>query len=606
MRTSVHESREARSGQSLVRGVRYRAPVSRVATAYKSLPGSSEASLNLRGERPVDLKWRSVHVAETEAAAAVNAHTHKCSAVRTHIHSTTNAIAIDEHTKCKTCSRPNIENPRSSSSACIDLPISQALLAIPLSSSTEPAFAHSTAPRRISTKRMKFSPKLKSLARFAPSEKSETPVPMAEKHSLPDFREDFANNRTYSARSVRSTTSSKKLQWILGADNTPTDLVSWSSSPAQLRFDVSSRDYSELLDQTVDPEYISSDDEEPEFYPALCKPSTEDSEETRSVQYVYGPESDDQFELQTATYVDDAEKTTQAKVQMTSTPNTPDVEALGIADFDTYHDDSTSPYDTYTPLSTGTLDRRAMFQSEDLSFDALCDRLLDSHLHSSETDPADLHPSDSVSLSSHSPISSSHSSTIMFPVSSATSISSSASSIISVAAEEQLAKTVVSLVADQAALDARIKLAAARDALKKVKGNVVAPNSRSLPTSPILRQSYTTPLAFAGKAGLSRIASEQAFTIRPQMTASYSTGVIPSTAFERQSSGRSSRSTRHSGRSLTPSRSDVRIGVAAPRDLSLMKKQDEQRSALQSGKGKSKVVSYMPQGHITSINEVLA
>lgn len=515
---------------------------------------------------------------------------------------------------------------------------------------------------------MKFPPSFRSSKGNKSAKTSIQSDSMLHQKLPGDARGDFANGRTSSSCSLQSTTSSKKLQWILGTDNTPADLPLWSAAspqpdakklqwilgtdntptdlslwstssprPDAKMFQRRARDLPIEQSFGLDFEISDSDDHDDsasdatsdcgqDDLPELCKAPTDEShgspiEKPSSTQHFYALEADEvvgQLARSKSPSSSDsvsentiiAELDKAVEVEAIESPDSPDVEALGIAQFGSSSDSPRSKYDNLTTLRSHSADdlQRPM-QPRDMSFDALCVRLLDSDLHSDELEFPDAHSFDT--LSAGSPVSSSHSSTIMFPVSSATSISSSASSINSMSAEEKHEKAIVALVADQAALEARLKLAAARDALKRVKSNVAAPSCQTVPPSPISRQHTMPSSGVASKAGIPRSVSERLLATRPTIPVSRSASSIVQHTQE-ETAGRSSRSTRnHSGRdnrTLQPLKSDVKIGFAAPKNLNLLKRHDDaqhQRTA-NPAKGKGKGAVYVPQNHITSINEVLA
>ena len=202
---------------------------------------------------------------------------------------------------------------------------------------------------------------------------------------------------------------------------------------------------------------------------------------------------------------------------------------------------------------------------------------------------------------------SSQSSAMLFtePPSPAASSASSLSSLGHV--EEPKAKD--TMISAQAAIDAQVKLAAARDALKRVRHNVVTPSEvetlavRTQRNSLLNSRSRSTlDVSSARQVHLTRAISE-------------STLSSPRAQYEEEprhrptsTNSRSSRS-RHSDRDdipIVPSRSNLRIGMSAPKDLTLLAKGIPSIPSHTRPKSKGKAVVYKPQTHITSINEVLS
>lgn len=460
---------------------------------------------------------------------------------------------------------------------------------------------------------MTFHSSLKSLIRGKPTDSQEMPASI---HERQDSVISSAFSRTSSSLSISSSASSKKLQWVLGEDIAPINLASWRQTPVptktsrhaahardvliynSFRLPIVSNDGHFSADCESDSEtgYRSADDEPQVYIHALSM--DDDTIGCAVSDYSESPDKDYLQEyLASSDMTAACENPLGHVADETSTSNSPDVGALEVSDFESPCNSRCSMYEIYTPLeSERTEDSKSGQSSADLSFDALCGRLLDSQALVSASGVA-VRPYSDKSAETL-PISSSHSSTMTFPTSSASSISSCASSIESLGHDEQKYKSIGSLASEQAALEARLKLAAARDALKKVKSNVVPPNHRAHFTSHVLRQSFTEPISLASRPGLiSRSASDNNITIKAQKQALYGT--------EPTHSSRSSRSSRRTRASLTPLKSDVRIGVSAPRNLNTIKKTDE-RSAALSAKSKPKVIAYIPQNHITSINEVCA
>ncbi|CCG83608.1 protein of unknown function [Taphrina deformans PYCC 5710] len=282
-----------------------------------------------------------------------------------------------------------------------------------------------------------------------------------------------------------------------------------------------------------------------------------------------------------------------------SAPNSPDVDALSIAQFPSAEKPaSDDPLEGLEPNRSLSLSRNGS-----IDFNEVCERLLDS-LSSPVERPSYGRDKTCSSVSS---VSSSQSiSAVTEPPTPL--LESSSSSCSSMIPADKMAKVKSDLVADQVALEAKFKLASARDALKRVKSNVACPDGfafrRYAPPAPIRAltlesrtQSYTAtdviPVEPSRPIRLSR-----SYTAVDELTVEHATP-------------RSSRSSRtHRELSVNPQKSEVRIGVAAPKNLNNLKKSNEQAAGkpVSNGhaKAKSKNISYIPQGHITSIHEVLA
>lgn len=298
-----------------------------------------------------------------------------------------------------------------------------------------------------------------------------------------------------------------------------------------------------------------------------------------------------------------------------SIPSSPDIEALSVAQFPAAEPLQKIPAFQSSSQILGEAPSRTPTPSSTVDFEEVCERLRDSLTLPEENSQATTQDFETCKEDSTTSPSSSQSSTRLFTEPPTPALSSSASSLSSVSGDEKMARTKSSLVADQAALEAKFRLAAARDALKKVKSNVVAP---SVPdprlfveqARPATRRSLTTIAPSMVKSpSLSSIASlrsSQSSTSINELGATNSLTSKPS---------RSSRA--RDNRPLTASKSSIKIGVAAPKNLSMMRSvssgnipnqlgPDQKRTSGFMTKGKGKASVYVPQNHITSIHEVIA
>lgn len=299
--------------------------------------------------------------------------------------------------------------------------------------------------------------------------------------------------------------------------------------------------------------------------------------------------------------------TTELEETTCSTSSSPDVDSLNVAQFPALQTES-----TYDPAVSR--DAPATTVAATVDFEEVCERLRDSvDLPELATARPAFDHSNTSSTSS-----SCHSSAIIFTEPPTPSLSSSASSFNSLNDEEKLAQmeeTKSALVADQAALEAKLKLAAARNALKKVKCNVASPMAAGLepqttrPThlrtasTKLERPSHVRTLSGSLRSDKSRLSSSGS----SNDFGSFNEINEESEEQERRSIG-STRSTRSSrdDRVPMPHKSTVKIGYAAPKDLSIMRHPSTKRLGLAPIKSKSKAQIYVPQNHITSIHEVLA
>lgn len=282
----------------------------------------------------------------------------------------------------------------------------------------------------------------------------------------------------------------------------------------------------------------------------------------------------------------------QESTQALSPAQSPDVESLSVAKFPAYTFGSLDTAETLPEQSVSVI------RNDGIDFDQVCERLLED-LIAPDGRPTFMHQSGDGST-----LSSSQSSTRLF---SGPPSSSSSSSVSSLATVERMEFAKTALVADQAALNAKLKLAAARDALKKVKHNVA-----DVPTTcDVYRRPTSTRAMTTVPAKVTRSVSTNSLTanIRSTLPKSKSHTSLPSPD-ENASVPRSSRSCRRSSRdsqSLVPMKNDIKIGVAAPKKLTASKATTQEQPLVRRSSTKSKKTSiYVPKSHITSIHEVMA
>lgn len=437
-----------------------------------------------------------------------------------------------------------------------------------------------------------------------------------------DYRDSFGTFHDQAGSSttslVSSTSSSKKVAWLLGVeavsneDETSRPPISRGNSALKLEKILGSRvqlrspqpytssDYAEELSD--DEESILSDVEMDTSHTAAYNRrdgmvmETDDNIEAARMDWpsVSLPVSvhashEPHYTLQSADKL--------VPEPLPTAPDSPDIDSLAVAQFTP---SSVEEAKFSSPRFQGDL--TSTDEDNAVDFNEICERLLVT-LSSPLTRPS----FDTENSRTSSTISSSQSSAMIFTGPPTPQLSSCGSSLKSILREEKMATVKSSLVADQAALEAKMKLAAARDALKRVKSNVAAPASDYATTN------YPRPAATADRhLSHARTASSSSVgMLRPPpstLRASRSASAVDELA--ERPAPRSSRSSRNTHRdpSPQPHKSDFRIGMAAPKDLSVLKN-GKDRSPVPIKKSipvKGKTAMYVPQGHITSIHEVMA
>lgn len=436
------------------------------------------------------------------------------------------------------------------------------------------------------------------------------------KSSISEPRPIFSPQRSLEVSRASSAASnhsdvSKKLVWLLGPD--ALDTTGYAERPECLRQNsrLSQQIPQELRHKRSDSSLLSdsSDDSEDTTTTEEGKPLIAEVA-SPLVKHLSDVPAQISFEDE-SNAANLFSKDMQAPLCQLVAPDSPDVDSLCVSTFEPFTPIPSS--ETATPRY-GSDTKCIEGEEEVIDFNEVCERLLDTLSTSFVRPSLEQHESGSSSASSKS-------STMLFTEPASPQSFSSASSLNTLDVLDRMENAKRALVAEQAALDAKLKLAAARDALKRVRSNVVVPTTDAYASLNIHRpksgpRAYTTQIRTSGHIR-TQSNPERAETMPLMCHSRSSSSIDELPARGDRSSPRSSRSSRYlrgsSDMPLLTQKSDIKIGIAAPKDLSVLKQAGERpshgRSDKQAGqqlKSRSKSALYVPQTHITSINEVLA